>query len=390
MNRLKQSLAILSLMATVFLLQPPDYLAQKRSPSRPSVGKKDRVETFTEAAMEGDLATIKSLLAQGMNINAEPRWHKGWTALMAAATFGRHEIVNFLLSGGADVHVKLEDGRTTLYQAAQNGDRRIVEALIAAGVELNAKTVEGRTALIRAAWMGHGEAVKVLLAARADTGIRDKDGWSAQRFAASSGDVETIKAFLAAGAAPNAVDEKGETPLMWATWNRNNDAFQALLSAGADVNAKSKSGETALMWAAQQLDARKIKMLLSAGANVQARDARGWTVLMFAASNSHFRSLVGHDNEFMERLFMAGRTTDELIAAGVDVNARGADGKTALVLAVESGHGEIVKSLLAHGADAQQVARYGNRLITNYWDDAGKLSLKRVPLSRLLESLARR
>jgi ankyrin repeat protein len=118
--------------------------------------KKDevRVQSFTDAAMRGDRAKVESLLAGGMIINAEPSDHKGWTALMAAVTFGRVELVNLLLAKGADAQVKLEDGSTTLYQAAQSGDKRIVVELLAAGAKVNEVTSEGRTALIRFAWMG--------------------------------------------------------------------------------------------------------------------------------------------------------------------------------------------------------------------------------------------
>ena len=57
-----------------------------------------------------------------------------------------------------------------------------------------------------------------------------------------------------------------------------------------------------------------------------------------------------------DQLWEAARTGDaaavkELLAKGVDVNARFRYGQTALFKAAERGHAEVVKILLANGAD---------------------------------------
>ena len=376
------------LFILLILTWKPVVLAQgvERRPLPFAQNAKDNkaVRDFIHAAEEGDLTAVKAFIARGMNIDAEPVGFKGWTALMAASTYGQAQVVKFLLASGADATVKLKDGSTTLYQAAQNGNREVAEALISSGVELNARTDKGRTALIRAAWMGHADVVKVLLAAGVDREIKDQEGWSAFKFAASSGDPETIKAFLASGADVNGRDEKGETPLIWATLNRKDETFKALLDAGGAVNARSKSGVSALMRAASYLDFRKVKALIVAGAEVNARDANGWTALMFAAFNSRYRGLWGHDNEFMHRLHVAGTMIEDLVAAGADVNTQAHNGETALVLAVNSGHGNIVRALLAHGADTLPVQKLKNRMVVIY---NRKLPLRRITLAKLLQSV---
>jgi uncharacterized protein len=358
----------------------PNNLTSAQKPSN-NKNQDKTVEAFTDAAMRGDIARVKRFLKQGMNVNAEPSHHKGWTALMAATTFNRTEAVRFLLAAGAVTNGRLTEGESVLYQAAAFSNPEIVRMLLNAGAQLNETDNNGVTPLMRASWMGNGEIVKVLLAAGADVTVKDHRGQSTLYYASVYGDLETVRAFLGKNADTNERDENGETPLMWAARNRNNGAFLALLAAGAELNARSKSGETPLMMAAAQLDLRKVNILLRSGAEVKASDSKGWTALMFAAANAQFRPLFGHNNEFMERIFVAGKMAEDLIAAGADINRVGNDGKTALLLAIESGHGGIVKALLIHGANAQDVRKFGNRMIVVYEPE-----LKRVALSKLLES----
>jgi len=49
-----------------------------------------------------------------------------------------------------------------------------------------------------------------------------------------------------------------------------------------------------------------------------------------------------------------------LLADGADVNAVRTDGKTALHLAVESGHEDVARLLIANGADIEAATGYGN------------------------------
>ena len=64
---------------------------------------------------------------------------RGITALYAAAINGHNDIVEFLLSQGADIDVRLNDGETPLMAAVWNGQVETVALLISKGADVNAR-----------------------------------------------------------------------------------------------------------------------------------------------------------------------------------------------------------------------------------------------------------
>ena len=69
---------------------------------------------------------------------------------LEAADRGNLQAVRNLISAGADVNAKDEDGETALMIAADDGHTAIVQALIAAGADVNARDDEGESALDKA------------------------------------------------------------------------------------------------------------------------------------------------------------------------------------------------------------------------------------------------
>lgn len=110
--------------------------------------------------------------------------------------------------------------------------------------------------------------------------------------AGGSGSPEPIRILLAAGASSDG-DGKTLNALMWAAnygWIEN---VKALVEAGADVNVKlpidehSQDGRSALMMAAKSRcegGGEVLKALIAAGADLEARGARGVSALSYAAS----------------------------------------------------------------------------------------------------------
>ena len=66
-----------------------------------------------EAAIDGDIATIRKYLEKGVDINI--RNSRGLTFLHEASKAGHLNLVNFLISNGADVNLQDSDGVSSLH-----------------------------------------------------------------------------------------------------------------------------------------------------------------------------------------------------------------------------------------------------------------------------------
>jgi uncharacterized protein len=123
-------------------------------------------------------------------------------------------------------------------------------------------------------------------------------------------------------------DPDGTTPLHWAVRANDLAAAQRLLSSGANPDAANRYGVTPLSLAAENASAPMIQALLQAGAH--STDS----ILMTAARAG---------NAEVVRM---------LLARGADANARESSlGETALMWAAAENHPEAVRVLIEHGAD---------------------------------------
>ena len=137
----------------------------------------------------------------------------------------------------------------------------------------------------------------------------------------------------AVAASPRASGGPADLGLVEAMAERDTARLRALLAEeGLDVNAARADGATALLWAAHWDDAEAVELLLRAGADVNAADDHGVTPLARASENASV-SMV-----------------ERLLAAGADPNAAQANGLTPLMTAARTGSLGIVRSLLARGA----------------------------------------
>lgn len=165
-----------------------------------------------------------------------------------AAMQGDVESVRALLRGGADVNAAQGDGMTALHWVAERNDAETTEMLLYAGAKVNAKTRIGAfTPLLVASRVGSADVIEVLLGAGADPNVRTTTGGTAAlHFAAASGNARAVELLLDHGAEVDAAeDASGHTPLMFAAAYDRIDAVRALIERGADVTRTNEAVDMA-------------------------------------------------------------------------------------------------------------------------------------------------
>jgi len=109
--------------------------------------------TLVLEAQRGNLEAIVYAVATGESIDSPNKY--GVTPLMAAALWGRSEIVRVLLDSGADLNARESSfGCNSLIFACLSGRREVVDLFLARGADPNIRDVSGRTPLMAAAPVG--------------------------------------------------------------------------------------------------------------------------------------------------------------------------------------------------------------------------------------------
>jgi ankyrin repeat protein len=132
------------------------------------------------------------------------------------------------------------------------------------------------------------------------------------------------------------------------------------------VNATDTMLMSPLIYAVRKNHFKVVKFLVDSGGDIHHREVNGWTLLMISAlcddEISYYlidlggsRMVDAWDNMGRTALLLAAQSgrlelVRRLIEAGADVNAISGDGSTPIFVASEVGNFDIVKCLLAHGA----------------------------------------
>jgi ankyrin repeat protein len=226
----------------------------------PAAGSAGSDPAVIAAVRSGNVATLKTLIAQRTDVNAPEA--DGTTALHWAVHHDSLEAVDLLIRAGANAKAVNRYGVTPLWAACTNGNAAIIERLLDAGADANMALPEGETPLMTAARTGGVDAIRLLLARGAQ--VNPIEGWRKQ------------------------------TALMWAAAEGHRDAVKVLLEAGADLKLRS-GGEgkfTAFLFAVRAGHRDVVELLLDAGADVNDQLADATSALHLAIINAHFELAV--------------------------------------------------------------------------------------------------
>uniref|UniRef100_A0A8B9PM47 K Homology domain-containing protein n=1 Tax=Apteryx owenii TaxID=8824 RepID=A0A8B9PM47_APTOW len=373
-------------------------LTRMRAENNHNAGQVDN-RSLAEACSDGDVNAVRKLLDEGRSVNEHTE--EGESLLCLACSAGYYELAQVLLAMHANVEDRGNKGDITpLMAAASGGYVDIVKLLLVHCADVNAQSSTGNTALTYACAGGFVDIVKVLLKAGANIEDHNENGHTPLMEAASAGHVEVARVLLEYGAGINThsnefkesaltlacykelaallierganleeVNDEGYTPLMEAAREGHEEMVALLLHvvvtayccnyktklehlnyrgdkhspshpvSGANINAQTEeTQETALTLACCGGFSEVADFLIKAGADIELGCS---TPLMEAAQEGHLE-LVKY-----------------LLAAGANVHATTATGDTALTYACENGHTDVADVLLQAGADLEHESEGG-------------------------------
>jgi serine/threonine-protein phosphatase 6 regulatory ankyrin repeat subunit B len=346
----------------------------------------------------GDRKEALKQIRAGADVNKKQA--DGTSALHWAILRVDYEVIEELIKRGAKPSTANAFGSTPIAEAAKLDDARMVKMLLDAGAEPEGANADGQSALMLAVKTGNLDSVRLLLSAGAN--VNNIEAFHKQTplmwaAAAEKNAAAMADLLLAKGADtkarskftdwPSQVSSEprgqyrpvgGLTALLYAARNGCYECVESLVKAKADVNVPTPEGVTPLMIAIDNGHNEVANLLLASGAKSGLWDWWGRTALYIAIDRKTVGPGRGGRGGTAPQAARAGNraavSSMDLIArlldVDVDVNAtmnfhrpsRGGNsgrfgerelstGTTPLFRAVQKNDMEVVRALLAKGAD---------------------------------------
>ena len=352
------------------------------------------------AAKRGDEAAVRAQLRQ-VGVNATNP--DGTTALYWAARGDHRSIVRLLIAAGARVNDADRYGITPLALAAINGSAPVISVLLDAGADAASRVGDGETVLMAAARTGRVEAAKLLLDHGADVNAREPwQGETAVMWAAGENHGEMVRLLASRGGGldarsnipefpkvkvdlatmvTTALPRGGLTALMFAARQGARDGAQALIEVRAPLNTTDPDGTTALNIAIINSHFDVAAVLIEGGADLNAADAAGMTPLYAAIDMKHQEPMINRPLQKATGRLSAQDAISLLLKHGANPNlvlrapllmrqhstgdASLGEGATPLMRAAKVTDLELMRELLARGADPNLALRNGTTVLMN-------------------------
>ncbi|OZH54327.1 hypothetical protein AFK68_11665 [Hydrocoleum sp. CS-953] len=269
-------------------------------------------------------------LGFSQNINSTDA--KGNTQLHNAIQDNESEVIDILISNGAQVNAKNNNDNTPLHYAGKS--QEITALLINKGADVNAKNNQGITPLHNSRRRGVAE---ILITHGADINAQDKKGKTPLHYLVTNDSQSAAELLINQRANINAKDNNNQTPLDYV---RSQEMAKLMISSGAkfgDSDISANSGKYSLLHEAVALGNKNlIELLIANGVDINIQDEDGNTALHY-----------GKDNQEITQL---------LIANGANVNAKNKEGNTSLH---QTENLKVAQLLITNGADINAQNKWG-------------------------------
>ena len=301
--------------------------------------------SFITYAQNGDLEVVRLFVEAGMDVNAQP-----YSSSVAHTTETNPDdsLVAVWFPQPGD-----ENDDTALMSAAGQGHIEVVRFLIGQGAYSNIRNSQDQDALMLAAAGGH-LAVAIFLI---DTAPMAK----APCVVGVSGGPNIVCKSSLLGAVRSSYSSGPQSALEWAAYNGHLDMVHILLESSLRLDGFRYTVSLSLAWATYRGHLDVARLLLEYGAIVDFRpsglSSRGPTPLMLAAYSGQLdmvRFLLDHGADIHYRVISIWRVTETPFGPVIDT----AIGASALHMAINQGHAEVLRLLLEHwmweyGADSR-------------------------------------
>lgn len=182
---------------------------------------------FSKEVYYGNLEEVKKLLSGNKDFLNEKN-HTEFLPLHIAVVEGHSEIVQYLISSGADVNCKGMYGWSPLHLAIKFNQSEIVKLLLTNKADPNFKMDWGNTPLHTAAYTDHNDIAKWLIAAGANINEIDNEGNTPLHAAASRGHLEMLRFLISKGADPKKSNNQNQKPINFAEMTKQQDIIEYL------------------------------------------------------------------------------------------------------------------------------------------------------------------
>lgn len=337
---------------------------------------------FAARGGQSDKKVYRLSMENGLDITAKNK-RSGRNVLMTfAGRMQDTEMLDYFISLGVDIHETDNNGNGLFHYVAPTRNQELLQTLVndyKVDYKSNPKTDENAFYFATNRNFAEDEASPIALfeyfeSLGLDPAQTTKSGRNAlHNLAFRTNEVASFKYFIIKGADVNQADKDGNTPLINASARGNLAKLKYLVGITKDINLRNKEGQSSFMRAIKFNNMDVVKYLANEGAQIDVTTEGEYDLgyhvvdgtrsdldlfdekMKFLMSKGYNPKAMQFDGQSLLHVAISRQNIGflkRLIALGIDINAKDANGQTILHhAAMQSETSDLLKFLIASGAD---------------------------------------